>query len=258
MFLAFLFTGVFVGTASAQSNPKVIEIQIPEPTPPPPPPPPAPVVPGDPAATAPTDGVMASAVTATRQGVRRVPREVVGETPATLWGRYQVVEVTEGGETENFAVKMERAGKALDKDCIVVRLVFDFGPASDSGLPNVLLVSEQSTCKKGGLGTYANELAVALPATWSSTDAGLTMTLPPVDGTASLVRMRKPEPENLHSPPHWQGPEAKIDRPETQFVVIAEFPKKKAAGQPPTVVHLRSGNTVYHLEPEPADGPFGR
>jgi hypothetical protein len=204
--------------------------------------------------------MMASASSsAVRQGVRRVPREVTGESPATLWGRYQVVEITEAGETEDFVVKMERAGKAIDKDCIVVRMVFDFGPASNPGLPNVLLVSEQSVCTKGGLGTYANELAVALPATWASAaDGSLTMSLPPVEGTASLVRLRKPEPENLHSPPHWQGPETKVDRPETKFQVVAELPRRKEAGQAPAVVHLKSGNVVYHLEPEPADGPFGR
>lgn len=266
MFVALVVGGLLTPAAHAQSNPKVIEIQIPEPTAPPPPPPPppsgAPSNEGNPYDGAPadagSDGRLASAVGAPRSGVRRGIREMTGETPATLWGRYRVVQITEGGETDDFGVKMQRAGNALDQDCIVERLVFDFGPATDPGLPNVLLLSEQSLCKKGGLGTYANELAVALPATWSSSEAGLTMTLPPVDGTASLVRLRKPGVENLHTPPHWQGPEVEIERPETKFLVLAEFPKKKTVGQPATVVHLRNGTVVYHLEPELADGPFGR
>ena len=268
MFVACLAGVLWTQSAFAQSNPKVIEIQIPDPTPPPLPPAPAPTTApapnpyGEPAGAepgvAPADGLVASAVGTPRNATRRAVREVAGETPATLWGRYRVVDLTEGGETEDFATKMQRAGNALDQDCIVERLVFDFGPATDPGLPNVLLLSEQSLCKKGGLGTYANELAVALPATWSASEGGLVMTLPPVDGTASLVRLRKPEADNLHTPPHWQGPEIRINRPETKFVVLAEFPKKKPVGQPATVVHLRAGNVVYHLEPEPADGPFGR
>lgn len=259
-----------LATIAFAAPPRVIEIQVPDPTPVPARAPPQvelgpdgqPLPPG-------ATGAGGGAGGHGGRPTRSEPREVKGDPPATLWGRYEIVQVTADGETEDFKVKMDREGKALELDCITVRRVFDFGPLAPSpGLPAAVMVSEQQECRKGGLGKYANELTVVLPAAWSSSDGGLVLTLPPVQATASLVRVRKPSPEDLHAPPHWLGPKSVVDRDKTEYQVRAELPparpkKKKAdeaeeTGDPPLVVHLVAPDATYHLEPEPPDGPFGR
>jgi hypothetical protein len=281
---------VVCGVQAIANPPKVIEIRVPEPTPPPPPPPPTPQIgpDGQPIPTPPP----APAYHPVREGVRREAREVAGVPPTYLYGRYHVVEVTEEGETEDYVIKMRREGRALEQDCITKRLVFDFGPAAGE-LPTVLQVAEQQECRKGGLGVYASELALALPSTWAREPVGpddddgkagkgdkargwkaadeprerVKLSLPSVQATASLVRVRKPAAGDLHTPSHWLGPESKVERRRIEYKVVAEFPppaparKRKAeeAEPPPPMalaVHLLHAGVVWHLEPEPADGPF--
>jgi hypothetical protein len=244
------------------SPPRVVEIKVPEPTKPPPlPPPPAPTIgPNGEVIPAP-EPASHVAVERVRPGVRREVRKVEGEAPTTLWGRYDVVEVTENDETEDFVIKMEREGKALDQDCITTRRVFDFGP-SNGTLPPVLQVAEQERCSKGGLGVYDSEIALAMTATWGQGENAATLEMPAVVATASLVRVRKPDKDDLHTPSHWLGPETRVDRPITKFRVVAEIPKARRPTDPPpaaTAIHLvAEDGTVWHLEPEPPDSPFAK
>jgi hypothetical protein len=246
---------------SVAAPPKVIEIDVPEPTRPPPPPP-APVAPAQPGepTVLPDGTVVPASMSGVGRSVRREARKVAGNAPAMLAGRYEIVQVTTDGETEDYRLKMEREGKALEQDCITVRRVFDFGPGEPPGLPDALGISEQQECYKGGLGSYANELWVILPTTWKRVEGdepGLALELPPVEARASLVRVKQPTRDDLKTPSHWLGPESKIDREGTRYELLAEMPPGNRPGGP-VAIHLIEQNVVYHLEPEPADGPFVR
>jgi hypothetical protein len=249
--------------AFAQDPGKVIELRVPEPTQMPPLPPSPTAAPAD-DPTAATATAPAAARGAARPKAAVTLRPVTGISPSTLWGRYMVVQVTEGGETVSYAEKMARASMALQADCTTVGLVFDFG-APNPGLPQQVQIAEYRHCTKGGLGTYASELALALPATFDPTPGGLSLKLPAVKALGSLVRVRTPTEQDLSTPSHWMGPQVTMQRPEVQYTVVAEFdpPKKGAApGDPATparVVHLVSGGgaaelgspqIVLHLEPE--------
>ncbi|MEQ1569127.1 MAG: hypothetical protein ABMA64_26060 [Myxococcota bacterium] len=169
------------------------------------------------------------------------------------------------GVTEYYGIKMEREGKALAQDCVTVRLVFDFG--ADPGLPALLQIAEQQQCQKGGLGVYASELALALPATWT-TGESTRLSLPEMEARAMLVRVRKPEGDELHTPSHWLGPENRTKRAAVEYAVVAEHgppprPVKGATEPSPeapiVAIHLVGGDgSVLHLEPEPPDSPFVR
>jgi hypothetical protein len=250
---------------SVAAPPRVIEIDVPEPTRPPPPPPP-PVAPNQAGeiSVLPDGTVVTASVGAPGgRGVRRGVRGVKGKAPAVLAGRYEIVQVTTDGETEDYRLKMEREGKALDQDCITVRRVFDFGGGESPGLPDAVGISEQQECYKGGLGFYSNELWVILPATWTRVEregeeeVGLALQLPSVEARATLVRVRQPERDDLKTPPHWLGPESKIDRERSRYELIAEMPPGNRPGGP-AAIHLIDQNVVYHLEPEPEEGPFVR
>jgi hypothetical protein len=254
----------------ALANPKVIELQVPEPSKAPPLPPP----PSAPGAVAPdgtpVEGMVEGTAAAAQGGrapsvARREPREAKGEAPQALWGRYTVVQVTREGETEDFRIKMDREDRALKQDCITDQLVFDFGEgAVNAGqLPTVISLAEQQLCTKGGFGTYANELSLEMPATWVTEGGGVQLTLPPVDATATLVRVRPPsDNDDLNTPSHWLGPVTRMERPRAEFKVLAEYgakPRGKAGeAEPhrPAVVHLVGRDMVYHLEPELGGGLF--
>jgi hypothetical protein len=256
--------------SEALANPKVIELQVPEPSkaPPPPPPPSAPR-PGAPEGTMPdatTPAVPAEGGRAPVSAARREAREAKGEAPQALWGRYTVVQITRGGETEDFRIKMDREGRALKQDCITDQVVFDFGElaASAGQLPAVVSLAEQQLCSKGGFGTYANELSLEVPAAWQTDGTGVQLTLPPVSATGVLVRVRPPsDNDDLNTPSHWLGPMTKMERPRAEFKVLAEYgakPRAAKAGeaerQRPAVLHLVGRDTVFHLEPEPDGGLF--
>jgi hypothetical protein len=249
----------------ALATPKVIELQIPEPSkaPPLPPPPSAPPAPGTPAA----EGTTPAGGTPTEGGVRpasvarREPREAKGEAPQALWGRYAVVQVTREGETEDFRIKMDREDRALKQDCITDQLLFDFGEGTGQ-LPATVSLAEQQLCVKGGFGTYANELSLEVPATWQTEGGAVQLVLPPIEATATLVRVRPPsDNDDLNTPSHWLGPVTKVERTRAEYKVLAEYgakPRGKAAEAPqrPAVVHLVGRDMVYHLEPEPDGGLF--
>ncbi|MEZ4236276.1 MAG: hypothetical protein R3F59_08970 [Myxococcota bacterium] len=262
---AVVVAGLLAQATSRAAQPRVIEIDVPEPTRPPPPPPPPPGPDGQPApGTVLPDGTVVPPAAPSRP-FRRGPREVKGEAPTALSGRYEVVQLTIDGETEDYRLKMEREGKALDADCITVRRVFDFGPPGEGqqGLPAEVGLSEQQECYKGGLGAYANELWVLMPATWSQVapeegaSPGLALELPPVEATATLVRVREPEKEDLNTPPHWLGPQSKLEQEKTRWQIVAEPPASRKETLP-AAIHLVGPHVTYHLEPEPPDGPFER
>lgn len=254
----------------ALANPKVIEIEVPAPTPAPPPPhkpPPAQSDPqnpqGDPAATADPAAGAAKSSRVIRQG----PREVKGVAPPVLFGRYSVVEVTKAGETEEFHTKMEREGLAVKQDCITDRLIFDFGAGPSSQLPNLVSIADQQRCTKGGFGSYASEISVEIPAQWRlEPDGRLILSMPPVEATTSLVRVRLPAENNdLNTPSHWLGPTTRMERQKIELSVLAE-PGKPPPGarrrddpEPvvaPAVIHLVGPDVIYHLEPELDAGIF--
>ena len=277
--VAGILAAIVHSAPSEAAPPRVIEIDVPEPTRPPPPPPPpgGPVDPAEQPTILPDGTVVPASATPGAGGrtIRREARKVQGEAPAMLSGRYAIVQVTTDGETEDYRLKMEREGKALDQDCVTVRRVFDFGPGDVPGLPAEIGISEQQECHKGGLGRYANELWVLMPATWSRLDgtaeggkSALALDLPPVEATATLVRVRRPAREDLKTPPHWLGPESRLEQAKTRYELVAELPpagRRRATGPDgqelppgPTAIHLVGPNVVYHLEPEPADGTFVR
>lgn len=257
----------------ALANPKVIEIKVPEPSKaPPPPPPPSPLpaeapqgVDAEGNAAGGTPPVDAAAVQAGRSAARREPREVKGEPPQVLWGRYTVVQVTRAGETEDFRIKMDREARALKQDCITDQLVFEFGQGAEP-LPATVTIAEQQLCTKGGLGSYANELGLEMPAVWQADGGALKLSLPPVEATATLVRVRPPtDNDDLNTPSHWMGPVTEVERGRADFQVLAEYGKprpgaksKAQQAEParPAVVHLVAKDVVYHLEPEPDGGLF--
>lgn len=260
----------------ALAGPKVIEIKVPEPSkaPPPPPPPTAPAqgAEGETGELMPPPPSLGSPEAAAAGGrplggnaARRGPREVAGEAPIALSGRYEVVQVTRAGQTEDFHIKMDREGRALKQDCITDRLIFDFGEGGSS-LPGMLTLAEQQLCSKGGLGSYANELGLELPADWVVSEGGLKLMLPPVEATARLVRVRPPaDNDDLNTPSHWLGPVTKMEQSKGEFTVLAEYGRRpgqrapkagEAAQDRPAVVHLVGKDFVYHLEPEPNAGLF--
>lgn len=187
---------------------------------------------------------------------RDTPRPVRGEAPALLHGRYHVVEVTVAGVTEDFANKMERAGRALNEDCIVVRQVFDFGPAPEEGTtsyrPREVEVIQIRECDVGGLGKYAEEVSMILPAQWTEGEGSVSLTLPAATVVADFVRVDVPKQGEMRMAPQWLAAESRVQRGTTAYAVIAE-PARRAALP---VLHLTTSEQVYHLEEDPVDSSF--
>ena len=167
---------------------------------------------------------------------------------------FSVVQLTEGGATEDFRIKMDRAGRALNQDCITVAMVFDFGRGAAAGLPNRVRLVERQECYKGGLGRYLNEMALDLPLAWTKTEAGVVMTIPEIRATSGLVRLRRAG--GFGTAPQWLGPETKVERARTDYVVLAEPPKGRNV-EGVAALHLTAGHQVLHLEPQTEVGPFG-
>lgn len=188
---------------------------------------------------------------------RGTPRPVRGDAPAQMHGRYHVVEVTVAGVTEDFANKMERAGRALNEDCIVVRQLFDFGPlpADDSAAahrPREVEVVQIRECDVGGLGKYAEELSMVLQAQWTEGEGSVSLTLPAATVMADFVRVDVPQAGEMKMAPQWLAPESRVQRGTTSYAVIAEPARR---GDLP-VLHLTTSEQVYHLEADPADSEF--
>jgi hypothetical protein len=186
---------------------------------------------------------------------RRDQRVANGEAPKALSGKYTVVQLTEGGETEDFRMKMDRAGRAVHQDCITVSLVFDFGKPGGATLPGRIRLVERQECYKGGLGRYLNELTLDLPVAWSQADGAAILTVPEIRATAGLVRLRRPEGDGLGTAPQWLGPETKVDRAQTAYAVLAETARGRKGEI--MALHMTAGHQVLHLEPQAEGGPFG-
>lgn len=231
--------------ALAQStHPRVFEIPDPEAVP-------EPELPPEEAPPPMPDAAATPLPVATATAVRRGPREVQGDAPSALSGRWSVVQVTEAGQTDDFRIKMERAGRALQSDCITVRMIFDFG--GGAGLPERVTIAEQQECRKGGLGTYANEIALTVPARWSVGEGGAKVALPEAVATAELTRLKRPDDGDMRTPSQWLSSETKLSRQAGEVGVRVETRGRAGA---PSAVHLLMGDLVYHLEPEAAGSPF--
>lgn len=187
---------------------------------------------------------------------RDVPRPVRGDAPERIYGRYHVVEVTVAGVTEDFANKMERAGRALNEDCVVTRQIFDFGPAPADDTPGYrpreVEVVQFRECDVGGLGKYAEEVSMMLPAQWTEGDGSIALNLPPATVLADFVRVDVPKVGEMRMAPQWLAPEARVQRGKTSYAVIAESARRGAL----PVLHLTTSEQVYHLEADPADSSF--
>jgi hypothetical protein len=205
---------------------------------------------------APAQPVATASVANTSRRVQGV-RKADGDAPANVFGRYHVAEITEAGETEDFRTKMDRAGRALEDDCIVVKMAFDFGPAPAEGAtghrPRSVHLAQAERCERGGLGTYAQELAVEVPATWAAADGAVTLALPAVTLLSDYVRLRLPADGDMRTPSQWLAPDASVELVETTWRIVAEPAGRR--GELP-VLHLSDGKVVMHLEADPGDGPF--
>lgn len=185
---------------------------------------------------------------------RDAPRPVQGDAPIDLYGRYSVVEVTVAGVTEDFVNKMERAGRALNEDCVVVRQIFDFGPppeAMGGYRPREVEVVQIRECDVGGLGKYAEEVAMILPARWTEGEGSVTLSLPAATVLADFVRVDVPRDDKKMAA-QWLAPEARVQRGETSYAVISEPGRR---GELP-VLHLTTSEQVFHLEADRADSSF--
>lgn len=189
-----------------------------------------------------------------RGKVRREQRKVEGEPPTALFGVWTVVQITDLGETEDYKLKMERAGKALDEDCFVTDTWFDFGPPPTvAGLPAEITVTQVQHCEKGGLGEFANETAITTAAHWE-TQGGVEMELPEVRVDERLIRLRIAEDPG-RTPTNRVGPEVRVDRTKVRFQVFAEYPPRRKGEGRPQALHLKgSDGQVWHLEPLGGEG----
>jgi len=188
---------------------------------------------------------------------RKVPRPVRGNSPAHLHGRYAVAEITEGGLTEDYRNKMERAGRALDEDCIIVRTRFDFGElpegATERYRPGTVAITRVQECTVGGLGKYAEELTVVLDVTYSEGDDVVILTLPAATVVSDYVRLRRANEGEMRSPPQWLAPATTIERDVQRWFLQAESPRR---GELPVLHLTNEQGVVWHLEPDRGDSPF--
>jgi hypothetical protein len=232
---------LFASVALAQS-PKMIDVPLPAEEP----------APGSVPAT-PEIQVQIPVPAGSGRAPRREPRKLQGESPRAMFGVWTVVQLTELGETEDYAIRMERAGVALDADCITTATWYDFGPPPTvPGLPSEVTVTEVQRCEKGGFGQFASETSTTVEPHWSTTD-GVVFQLPEVRAEQQLIRLRAAEVSG-RSPQNWVGPQLRIDHAATTFTVLAEYPPRQKGEGRPTALHLQSTNgAIYHLEPLGAD-----
>ncbi len=191
---------------------------------------------------------------------RKVPRPVQGAAPINLHGRYHVVEVTEAGITEDYANKMERAGRALNEDCLTLRYIFDFGPLPvlpegevlEGHRPLEVALTRIQSCDVGGLGTYAEESTLVVAARWEEAEAATTLSLPATAMNTEYVRLRTPPEGHMRTPPQWLSPKGRFSTHAHSYQIMAEKARRDAL----PVLHLILDDKVLHLEADPGDSPF--
>jgi hypothetical protein len=235
-----LCVGAILSAAAFAQNPKMIEVPLPPEEP----------VPGDPDVVTPEILVPLPVPTGGNRAPRREQRKLQGEPPTAVFGVWTVVQITELGETEDYAIKMDRAANALDTDCTITATWFDFGPPPTvPGLPSQVTVTQVQRCEKGGLGTFSSETSITSAATWSSAD-GVVLELPEVRADQQLIRLRIAE-EAGRTPSNWVGPELRVDQGRSRYTVLAEYPPRRQKGEGrPDALHLKATNgAVWHLEP---------
>lgn len=179
----------------------------------------------------------------------------VAQVPELLEGRYDVVEVSEdGAEGEEFVEKMRRRALALGQDCFVSRRSFTFGPPAPGNPPGsrpaTIEITEQVTCKKGGLGTYLAQASIEVDATWSATDP-LTVSVPGATALVAMTRVQRPKGVGIAA--QWAAPEFTWTLDPSSYTLVAQ----KTYGKKLPRLELTDGKSVYVLEPR-ADGGGAR
>lgn len=168
------------------------------------------------------------------------------ETPENIFGAYVVVEMSESGRTEPFALRMERAAAALDDECWLKALEFDFGPPPPEDMtdarPQRVKVREIRLCSRGGFGAYESHVGLGLPVSWRQTDEGLRLEFSGAQALASFARLREGS-GNWGSPAQWRTPTTEIDPSVRSFVVWGESIRGE------DWLHLEAEGVVYHLAP---------
>ena len=167
-------------------------------------------------------------------------------TPESVFGRFLIVELTESGRTEPFALRMERAAAALDNECWLKAVEFDFGPTPPVDMtkarPQRVKVREIRLCSRGGFGNYQSDIGLGLPVSWRDTDEGLRLEFGGAQASGSFARLREGEGD-WGSPAQWRTPATEIDPTVRGFVVKEESIHRE------TWLHLVGDDVVYHLAP---------
>jgi hypothetical protein len=170
------------------------------------------------------------------------------EAPQGVEGRYDVVAISENGaEPEEYVDKMRRRALALGQDCFISRRTFDFGTVPAGQKPSVVAITEQVTCKKGGLGTYYAEATIEVDAVWTDGDpAQVSVT----GGTVWVAMTRLQKPRDVGIPAQWAAPEYQWTLQPTTYQLTAE----KVWGKKVPPLLLTDGGTQYQLQAREADG----
>ena len=172
----------------------------------------------------------------------------LAEPPKGVEGRYDVVSMSEGGgELEDFNDKMRRRAMAMGQDCFVSRRTYDFGSVPKGQGPTQVAITEQVTCKKGGLGTYYALATLEVETSWTDGDPAQ---LEVSGGTTWIAMTRLQKPRNVGVPAQWAAPEYKWVLEPSTFEISAE----KVWGRKVAPLVLTDGNTSYLLKPKEADG----
>ncbi len=170
------------------------------------------------------------------------------EPPANVQGRYDVVSMSEGGaEQVGFADKMRRRALAMGQDCFISRRSFDFGPVAEGQRPRRVAITEQITCKKGGLGTYYAEAILEVEASWTDGDPAQ---LQVGGGSVWLAMTRLQMPRGVGVPAQWAAPEYRWVLEESTYQLTAE----RVWGRKVAPILLTDGSASYLLQPVEADG----
>lgn len=169
--------------------------------------------------------------------------------PVSVWGPFRVAQVTEAGVTEEFADRMVRSAQALERDCVVADLRYDFRSPPGAAAPTEVVLTEARDCKKGGLGTFRHELATTVPIAWAEQEGGALLVVPPVSAGAGIVRLEDQGEGTV--PSQWIADDLGVKRDETTFLVSIEPPKGKKPGPPPAMRLKTVEGTVFHLVPAP-------
>ena len=170
------------------------------------------------------------------------------EPPQGVEGRYDVTAMSEGGgEQEEFVDKMRRRALAMGQDCFISRRSFDFGEVAEGARPTQLAITDQITCKKGGLGTYFAEATIEVDAAWTDGDPAQ---LDVSGGTVWVAMTRLQKPRDVGIPAQWAAPEYQWTLQPTTYQITA----KKVWGRRVAPLLLTDGSNQYLLQPKEADG----